>query len=83
MPSQTHKGLCFKGGRVESLNYIFLTTPLAQKLWGKFFQCASFNQSGVVVSSKIQEWWSFHSKLERQKDPKCYSSHLHLGALET
>lgn len=61
------KCFCCDTGRMESLNHIFLTAPLAQKLWGMFVQCAGFNQTGMMDSRKIQDWWAFTKTLRGKR----------------
>lgn len=44
---------------METINHIFLTSILAQKLWGSFVVFVGFNPWRTSLSNKVQEWLRF------------------------
>lgn len=69
-------------GRVETLNHIFLTSLLAQKLWGAFILCVGFNQWGDLSLKQNPGMVEIYTKLERQEDTKFNSNNIDLGIME-
>lgn len=40
----------------ENINHLFLTSPVAQKLWGKFVTCAGFAMEGSLILTLNKRW---------------------------
>lgn len=58
--------LCCVNGGEETLVHLFLTTPIAVKLWRYFITCVGLNMDGQNLSTIIVQWRN-HAKGLREK----------------
>lgn len=58
---------CCTGGMNETLDHLFLTSPIAFKLWEFFVNCTSFKVEGQLLFPLIHQWWNFVEGLRGNK----------------
>lgn len=58
------KCCCCEEGEMETMNYLFLTAPIAIKLWRQFVICAGFSLDGHNLYSLMFSWWEFADNLK-------------------
>ncbi|KAH0761002.1 hypothetical protein KY290_017075 [Solanum tuberosum] len=44
-------------GELETMSHLFLTAPIAQKLWKQFATCVGININGLSLQQLIYRWW--------------------------
>lgn len=42
----------------ETMNHLFLTSPIAAKLWRQFASCAGVSMEGMQLSLVLITWWN-------------------------
>ncbi|KAH0696182.1 hypothetical protein KY289_013664 [Solanum tuberosum] len=50
---------CCNVGEEETIQHLFLTAPIAQKLWKHFALCAGISLEGVHLQQLITIWWDW------------------------
>ncbi|KAH0757706.1 hypothetical protein KY290_021199 [Solanum tuberosum] len=48
---------CDDEHKLETIEHLFLTSPIAQKLWEKFAFCAGIKLHGIQLQRVITNWW--------------------------
>ncbi|WMV24105.1 hypothetical protein MTR67_017490 [Solanum verrucosum] len=52
---------------METMEHLFLTSPIAKKLWEKFASCAGINLNGVHLQQMITSWWKATGPIKIQR----------------
>ncbi|XP_049388499.1 uncharacterized protein LOC125852859 [Solanum stenotomum] len=61
------KCYCCNVGEEETIQHIFLTALIAQKLWNHFASCAGINIEGLHLQQLITTWWDWPAKPKLQQ----------------
>lgn len=58
------------------MHHLFLTTPIAQKLWEQFVNCAGIQVQGKHLQQLIYSCWNYQVPYKAQEgDPGSISNH--------
>lgn len=55
---------CDDEHKSETMEHLFLTSPIAQKLWEKFDFCAGIKLHGIQLQYVITNWWKAKGPLK-------------------
>lgn len=55
---QVSRCWCCEEGKQETVSHLFLTAPIATKLWKLFATCAGINIDGMHLQQVIIKWWT-------------------------
>ncbi|KAH0701736.1 hypothetical protein KY290_016740 [Solanum tuberosum] len=80
------KCYCCNEGKEETMQHLFLTAPIAQKLWKHFASCAGISIEGVQLQQLITIWWDWPGQyksevsVDKRKDSELEGDAHHSSA---